>query len=264
MQRILLLAIVLIAVLITTPLPANSWAQPAINSEIAPSGKLRVAMNANSAVLLKRTPDGKATGGVGFEVGKFISEKLGVPFEMVPYRDANTYTQSFGKGEWDIGFGTQTPLVKDKADFILDVLLTDYMFIAAPGREFANSAQVDMPGVKIGVGLKSSSDQFLSRTLKSAELVRLTGGKSVEALRSGQVDVWAASASNVQQVAERLPGAKIVPGAFTSDRTMLILPKGRSAAAQAKIAEIVNEAKKAGVVQKALEQSGVPGIRAAE
>jgi polar amino acid transport system substrate-binding protein len=94
--------------------------------------------------------------------------------------------------------------------------------------------------------------------------VRLpVGGKSVEALRTGQVDVWAASASNVQQVAAALPGAKIVPGAFTSDRTMVILPKGRSSAAQATITEIVNEAKKTGVLQKALDKTGMKGIRPA-
>jgi polar amino acid transport system substrate-binding protein len=89
------------------------------------------------------------------------------------------------------------------------------------------------------------------------------GGKSIEALRSGQVDVWAASASNVEQVADRLPGAKIVPGTFMSDRTMVVLPKGRSSAAQARVVEIVNEAKKTGVVRKALEQTGVRGVRAA-
>jgi polar amino acid transport system substrate-binding protein len=154
-------------------------------------------------------------------------------------------------------------LVAEKADFILDLLLNDYSFVAAPGREFADAAQVDRPGVKIGVGLDSASDQFLSRTLKSAELVRLPGGgKSIEALRSGQV-VWAASASNIEQVVDRLPGAKIVPGAFTSDRSMVILPKGRSSAAQAKLAEIVNEAKRTGVVRKALEQTGVRSVRAA-
>jgi polar amino acid transport system substrate-binding protein len=54
-----------------------------------------------------------------------------------------------------------------------------------------------------------------------------------------------------------------VPGAFTSDRTMVILPKGRSAASQAKVTEIVNEAKKTGLVQKALEKTGMKGIRAA-
>jgi polar amino acid transport system substrate-binding protein len=240
MQRILLSAILLIA----ASIPGAALGQPAINSEIAPQGKLRVAMNAATPVQLMRTADGKITGGVGVEVGKFIAKKLGAVLELVAYPDSNTYTQSFGKGEWDIGFGVRSSLVAEKADFILDVLLTDFLFIAAPGREFADAAQVDRPGVKIGVGLNSSSDQFLSKTLKSAELVRLTGGRSIEALKSGQVDVWAASASNVEQIADRLPGAKIVPGAFTSDRTMVILPKGRSSAAQAKVIEIVNEAKK--------------------
>jgi polar amino acid transport system substrate-binding protein len=155
-------------------------------------------------------------------------------------------------------------LVAEKADFVVDLLLNDYLFVAAPGREYADAAQVDQSGVKIGVGLNSASDQFLSRTLKSAELVRLGGGgRSIEALRTGQVDVWAASASNIEQVVDGLPGAKIIPGAFTSDRTMVILPKGRSSAAQAKVVEIVNEAKKTGVVQKALEKTGARGVRAA-
>jgi polar amino acid transport system substrate-binding protein len=260
MRRILLLGILLIA----TSIPEGAFGQTAISSEIAPTGKLRVAMNSGTPVLLMRTSDGKITGGVALEVGKVIADKIGVPFELVPYPDSSRYIQSFGKGEWDIGFGARTPLVAEKADFIVDVLLNDFLFVAAPGREFADAVQVDRPGVKIGVGQDSSSDQFLSRTLKSAELVRRSGvDQSIEAMRSGQVDVWAASASNVEQLANRLPGAKIVPGTFTIDRTMVILPKGRSSAAQAKVVEIVDEAKKTGVVQKALEKTGVRGVRAA-
>ena len=259
MRRILLLAIVLIA----TSIPWSALAQPEIRSEIAPTGKLRVAMNAETVVLLTRTPDGKITGGVGLEVAKFIAKKLGTVLELAPYPNSNSYTQSFGRGEWDIGLGTRSPLVAEKADFIVDILLNDYFFVAAPGRQFADAAQVDRPGVKIGVGLNTSSDQFLSKALKSAELVRLTGGRSIEALRSGQVDVWAASAGNVEQVADRLPGARLVPGAFMSERTMVTLPKGRSAAAQSKIVEIVKEAKRTGLVQKAIDQTGIKGVRAA-
>jgi polar amino acid transport system substrate-binding protein len=174
-----------------------------------------------------------------------------------------SYTQSFGKGEWDIAFGARTPLTAEKADFISDVLLNEYWFFAAPGREFANAAQVDRPGVKIGVGLNSSADQFLSRALKSAELVR--GVNPIEALRNGQVDVWAASASGtvIEEASKRLSGVKIVPGAFNSDRQMVLLPKGRSSAARAKVIEIIDQAKKSGVVQKALEQTGMKAVRAA-
>jgi polar amino acid transport system substrate-binding protein len=201
-------------------------------------------------------------GGVALDVGKFVAAKLGVSFELVAYTNAEAYTQSFGKGEWDIAIGPPTPLVEGKADFGPDLVLIDLMYVAAPGREFANSAQVDRPGVKIGVGRNSGADQFLSRTLKSAELVR-PGGGGAEALRSGKADVWAANANNVQGVADALPGAKVVPGAFTTERYTVALPKGRSSAAQAKLAEIVSEAKKTGLVQKALGQTGMGGVRVA-
>ena len=154
----------------------------------------------------------------------------------------------------------KTPLVSEKADFILDVLLTDYLFLAAPGTPVCRRRS-SRPARSQDRGWEdTSSDRFLSRTVKSAELVR-PGVSSIEALRTGQVDVWAGSASAIEQAAEGLPGAKIVPGAFTSDRTMVILPKGRSSAAQAKVVEIVNEAKKTGVVRKAIEQTGVKGVR---
>ena len=193
MRRILLLASLLIA----TSVPGSALGQPAISSEIAPLGKLRVAMNAGNPVLIKRAPDGKIIGGVALEVGKFIAEKLEVPFELVPYPDSNTYTQSFGKGEWDIGIGPPIPLVAEKADFILDLLLVDHVYSAAPGPQFADAAQVDRPGVKIGVGRNSAQDLFLSRTLKSAELVRMPGGE--------------ATRSRLYAAAKRISGHRMLP-----------------------------------------------------
>jgi hypothetical protein len=64
-------------------------------------------------------------------------------------------------------------------------------------------------------------------------------------------------------MSKKVPGAKVIPGAFTSDRYMVTLPKGRSSEAQSKIKEIVSEAKKAGVVQKALNHPDLTGVRVA-
>ena len=44
---------------------------------------------------------------------------------------------------------------------------------------------------------------------------------------------------------------------------MLTLPKGRSSAIQSKFVEIANEAKRTGLVQKAIDQTGIEGVRAA-
>jgi hypothetical protein len=48
MRRISSLAIVLMAI----SMPVNTWAQTTISSEIAPTGKLRIAMNSGTPVLL--------------------------------------------------------------------------------------------------------------------------------------------------------------------------------------------------------------------
>ncbi len=260
MRRILLSAILLIA----TSMLGGVSAQSAISSEIAPLGKLRVATNAGNSVFVKRAPDGKAIGGVALEVGKFIAEKLGVPFELVPHPDSNTFVQSLGKGNWDVGIGPPTPVAVERADFGPALLLVDQVYIAAPGQEFADAAQVDRPGVKIGVGLNSSPDQFLSRTLKSAELVRTRNAQdAIETLRSGKANLWATNFSQADAIVAGLPGAKIIPGAFNKERTSVALPKGRSAAAQARLAEIVSEAKKTGIVQKAIDQAGLRGVQVA-
>jgi polar amino acid transport system substrate-binding protein len=70
-------------------------------------------------------------------------------------------------------------------------------------------------------------------------------------------------AESAQSIADGVPGAKIVPGAFNTLRVAVALPKGRSSAAGAKLVEIVNEAKRTGVVQRAIEQAGLKGVRLA-
>jgi hypothetical protein len=228
------------------------------NSEIAPSGKLR------GAVIGIRV-----LGGVGEPIGKFIAAKLGVPFESVVYRNPQAYEQSFGKGEWDIAIGPRVLAPADKADVTPDVWLIDLLYLAAVGNEFASADQVDRPGVKVGTIQNSPSDRFLTRTLKSAQLVRLPlspdfPGDAIEMLRGGKAHVFGADSGLIDSIAGGYPGAKIVAGAFNTVRVAVALPKGRSSAAQAKLVEIVNEAKQAGVVQKAIEQAGLRnGVRVA-
>ena len=226
-------------------------------------------MNGGNPVLVRRTPDGKVIGGLAVDVGKFIAEKLGISFELIAYAGADTYTQSFGKGEWDIAIGPRVLAPADKADVTPDVWLIDLLYLAAVGKEFASADQVDRPGVKVGTIQNSPSDRFLTRTLKSAQLVRLTlspnfPGDAIEMLRGGKADVFGADSGLIDSIAGGYPGAKIVAGAFNTVRVAVALPKGRSSAAQAKLVEIVNEAKQAGVVQKAIEQAGLRnGVRVA-
>jgi len=194
-----------------------------------------------------------------------IAENLGVAFEPVLYPDTDGYAKSFGTGQWDIAIGPRTPVAEAHSRFSPDFMLVDNIYVAAPAREFADASHVDRPGVKVAVVLNGAPDQFLSSTLKSAQLVRISGGSEamIEALRTGRADVYGSNAENVHKVAAGLPGSKIVPGAFRSVRMTVAFPKTRTAAAERKIVEIVNEAKIGGLIQKSIDEAQLKGVRVA-
>lgn len=146
MRTVFLPAIILIA----TQISGAALGQPAPSSEIAPSGKLRVALIGGNPVLVTRKPDGSVSG-VSVDLGKFIAEKLGVAFNPVVYADPEAYTRSFGKGEWDIAVGPRRPTEAEIVDYSPDFMLVDNIFVAAPGRDFADASQVDRPGVKVAL-----------------------------------------------------------------------------------------------------------------
>lgn len=244
--------------------PAEAPAQQAVAAEIAPSGRLRVGFQTGSPILAKRAPDG-SLGGVVVDLGRFIAERLGVPFDAVVYANQEAYAQSFGKGEWDLVIGVRSASAEGKTDMSPEFMLADAMHVAAPGREYGDAAAVDRAGVKVGVSRGGGSDQFLTCAQKLAEVVRVPGGvpNAVGALRSGAADVWAANPVTLREIEDALPGTRIVPGAWTTGRYAASPPKGRSAAARDRLAIIIDEAKRSAVVQRAIDREGFKGVRVA-
>ena len=231
--------------------------------QLAPSVQIAVGTKLRCGMIAIRV-----LGGVGNPVCQFIADKLGVPLEPVMYSSPDAYAQSFGKGEWDVAVGPRVLAPSDKADVTADLWLIPLIYVAAPGHSFADASQIDRPGVKIGTIQGSPSDRFLSHNLKAAEIVRIPLSAAISAdadelLRSGKADVFGADSGVGYPAADGLPGAKIVPGTFNVVRVAVALPKGRSSEAQAKIAEIVSEAKRIGIVEGAIEAAGLNGVHVA-
>ena len=262
MHKPLLWAVLMMAVYVAGE--ATTQTPTTLSREIAPAGALRVGMNAANATLVTRTADGNVTG-LSVDLGTFIAAKLGASFQPVVYASPATYTQSFGSGEWDIIVTGRNASAAELLDFMADVILIDFVFVAAPGRLFADAGQVDRPGIKIGVAGNASADVFLSRTLKSAELVRLAGDAAagIDLLRTGKADLYATITDTALAIAAVVPGTKIVPGVFTTVGFAVATPKGLSSAAQTRLGQIITEAKAVGIVQQAIDKAGLKGVRVA-
>jgi polar amino acid transport system substrate-binding protein len=237
---------------------ASAFGQTAPAVQIAVGDKLRCGMIAI-----------RVLGGVANPVCQFIADKLGIPLEPVMYSSPDAYAQSFGNGEWDVAVGPRVLAPSDKADVTADLWLIPLIYVEAPGRHFADASQVDRPGVKIGTIQGSPSDRFLSHNVKAAELVRIPLSSHISAdaadlLKNGKADVFGADSGVGYPAVEILVGAKIVPGAFNTVRVAAALPKGRSDLAQRTLSDFVSEAKRTGVVQKAIDQQNLKGVRVAE
>jgi polar amino acid transport system substrate-binding protein len=232
-----------------------------VESEIAPTGRFRVGMNGNNATLTIHNADGTLDG-LSVDLGRFIAGKLGMPFEPVLYASSTPYTASFGSKEWEIVITGRNAVVAERVDFSADLFLIEYVYLATPGREFANVSEVDRPGVKIGVPRNASADVYLSKTLKSAELVRVDGDMhaAIAFLRAGKADVYGSNINSLQLMAAQLPGSRIV-GAFHTVTFSVAMRPGLSPAAQRRVTDLVNEAKAAGIVQKALAKARAEGVR---
>ena len=227
------------------------------SSEIARAGKLRVGMIAI-----------KALGGIAEPVAKFLGSELAVTIEPVLYPSPDAYAQSFGKGEWDIAIGPRALAPDEKADSTADIWTINLVYVAAPGKEFADVTAVDKPGVRIGTIQGAPSDRILTREIKAAEIVRIPLSPHIvadaaEMLRTDKADVFGADSGVGYPAAQALPGAKMVPGVFATVRVAAALPKGWSSQARAQLEGLIAKAKRTGVVQRAIEANGLKGVSVA-
>lgn len=236
-------------------------AQSAPGAEFAPTGTLRVGVLEPNVLLGKFTAAGDYVGVVP-DVMRFIAGQLGVPFVVVRYPTADSFNASIGTGEWDLCANSRVAPYTATLDYSPDIMTAEYVYIAAPGRTFADAGTVDQTGVKVGVPRASQIDTFLSARLKAANIVRTAGGEeyAIDALRSKTVDVYADNGFAAYEIAAHVAGTTIVPGTFNTVPIGFAMPKGRSPAAQNRLAVLVNQALTSGLVKSAIDRAGLKGV----
>jgi len=233
---------------------ALDMANPDLRKEFAPGGELRVGVNYGNPVIAQRAPRGGVPGGVGPELARELARRLDVPVRYVTYESAGKMTDGLKEGAWDIAFLAVDPKRAQEIAFSPPYVEIEGTYLVKSDAPYQAIADVDKPGVRIAVGRGSAYDLFLTRELKSAELVRTTQvPESMAALAAGRADVVA----GVKQAldAQVKPGLRVMPGHFMVIRQASGVPQGRPNAARY-LAEFIEEMKRSGFVRKALDASG--------
>src|SRR5260370_18194831 len=73
-------------------------------SELAPSGKLRAAINFGNTVLAQKDAASGAPRGVSAELARALAKRLAVPIDFVPFAAAGKMVAALPNSPWALGF----------------------------------------------------------------------------------------------------------------------------------------------------------------
>jgi polar amino acid transport system substrate-binding protein len=214
-------------------------------------------------VLASRTPDGQA-GGLAVDVANALGAKLGLPVHLVLYENMARYNQSIGKDEWDVGFAPRDLSRVAQLAFSDPFLDVDNSYVARAGSMLVTPEDVDHSGIRVGVAQDSPTYGYLSRTLRNAQIVRITGGPvfAEQALSFGRVEVYADYTQLAYLIQAQVPGSTVIAQPLNVVRMVIAIPKG-NADALPSVNDFVASAKRDGTIANAIKAAGLRGVRVA-
>src|SRR5450755_3727672 len=123
----------------------------ALKDEIAPTGKLRVAIAISPAGGAFWSTKNEAGGyaGVPVDLGKEMAAQLGVSVEYVVHQNSGQITDAASKGSWDVTFLPKDPERETRMSFGPTYEVADATYIVKAGAAATNFQTLDQPGVKV-------------------------------------------------------------------------------------------------------------------
>jgi polar amino acid transport system substrate-binding protein len=225
--------------------------------DLAPTGKLRAAINFGNGVLAQKGPNGEPRG-VTPDLATALAKRLDVPLEFVTYAAAGEVFAGAKQNAWDIGFIAIEPVRAAEVEFSAPYLVIEGTYMVRKDSPLNDVTDVDRPGIKISVGVGSAYDLYLTRTLKNATLVRAPkggGAAGIDLFVNEKLDATAGVRQPLEAYAKDHSDMRVMSSYFQEIRQAMGTPKGRTAGA-AYLRTFVEEMKASGFIADALKRSG--------
>jgi polar amino acid transport system substrate-binding protein len=232
------------------PVPAD------VASSLAPTGRLRVAINYGNAVLAQRDAATGKLSGVSVDIAEELGRRLALPVTLVPFDAAGKVSAAATKELWDVAFLARDPERARDIAFTAAYVVINGNYVVRKDSTLSTLDQVDRDGVRIAVSGQSIYDLFLTRTLKHAKIVRAGSPPEAAVLfQSERLEVCAGVQAAMQQLVARDPTLRMIPEPFMQINQAMGTPVGRTAGATY-LKTFVESIKADGFVTKALARHG--------
>lgn len=230
----------------------------AVMRDLAPTGKLRAAINLGNGVLAQKDPATGQPVGITPDLARELGRRLGVEVELIPHEAAGKVFDGATTNVWDIAFVAIEPVRAAVIEFTAPYVIIEGTYMVPKDSALKEIADVDRTGVRIAVGLKSAYDLFLSRNIKNATILRATAGggnAGIDFFVAEKLEAVGGVRQPLEAYAKDHPEMRVMDGHFMEIRQAMGTPKGRLAGA-AYLQAFVEEMKASGFVAEALKRSG--------
>jgi len=232
---------------------------PSAVRALAPTGGLRVGLYPGTPTSIIGDPASGSAKGVGFDLGRALAKRAGVAFVPVVFANNAEVFAAAKSGAVDMVFTNASPARMKELDFSPTVLQVEQGYLVPAGSPIRDIAEVDRPGVRLGVSEGSTSESTLSRELRNATIVRTASlDAALDLLANGKLDAFATNKAILFEMSDRIPGSRVLAGRYGLEGLAVGIPKGREAAMPL-IRSFVADARASGEVRQAVERAELRG-----
>lgn len=234
-----------------------------IIADLAPTGVLRAGINLSNFLLVTGRDAAGDPVGVAPDMAREIARRLSVLVKYVPFKTPGELADRASGDVWDIGLIGAEPQRAEKITFTGAYCEIEATYLVPAGSRLKAMADIDTAGVRIAVAGRSAYGLWLDRNIKHAQLVRSeTVDASFEQFVRDKLEALAGLKPRLLSDVEKLPGARILEGRFTSVQQAIGTPKKNTSGA-AFLRDFVEDAKSSGLVARLIERHNVRGLSVA-
>lgn len=229
---------------------------PDLVRELAPTGRLRAAINFGNSVLAQQDPAGGPPRGVSGELARELARRLGVGIDYVTFDAAGKVFEALKEGLWDVAFLAVDPVRAAGIAFTAPYVVIEGVYLVPKDSGLHTVEDVDRDGVRVAVAKGSAYDLYLSRALKHATLLRQPNGpEALDMFMRDRLEAAAGVRQPINAFAQAHPDTRVIPGRFMAIEQAMGTVKGREAGVSY-LRTFIEELKDSGFVARALEASG--------
>jgi polar amino acid transport system substrate-binding protein len=228
--------------------------------QLAPTGKLRggvVVAPAASAFFTIKDDKGEVRG-VTVDLLRAFADALELPLDLQVFANSGQVTDAVARGACDLAFMPQDAERAKKVDFGPAYYFIASTYLVPAGSTIRSIEEVNRKGVRIVAISNTTTARSARRTAPEASVEEVPSVDLLtEMAGSGEGDAFALSHDSFAGLLPKLPGARVLAGNFQQTGIAVAVPKGRGSALKL-ASDLIEDAKRSGLVRRALDAAGFP------